>query len=248
MVDQKRAYELCRKVQTCWVWILISVVVTLSSSAQTVRPLIDENVLKAADKVARGKIEYLNDSLQPLTVTLDVRSFTVSEVGDISYRPVDPGIRLKLSAMSFRIMPQQVYSVWYEASAEQLPAWFVIYATFSGFHAKTPQGFRIQVQLPHTVYLLPKNAVGKDQLALVATSYSTNDKKIIIRVKNTGTTLARVLETEVLGKHTQSNNSGFPIFPQAERQVEISWTGDAMPEKVRLRLERFTLEGPVQTE
>src|SRR5690348_18171291 len=57
--------------------------------AQTVRPLIDENVVKAAGKKASGKIEYYNDSLQRLNVTLEAKSFTVSPTGEISYRALD---------------------------------------------------------------------------------------------------------------------------------------------------------------
>src|SRR5579872_5664787 len=62
--------------------------------AQTVRPLIDENVVKAPGKKASGRIEYYNDSLEPLVVTLEAKSFTVSATGDISYRSLDPDIHL----------------------------------------------------------------------------------------------------------------------------------------------------------
>jgi len=41
---------------------------------QTVRPLIDENVVKGPGKSASGRIEYYNDSLQPLTVTLEPKA------------------------------------------------------------------------------------------------------------------------------------------------------------------------------
>ncbi|HLK33240.1 MAG TPA: hypothetical protein VKT29_09135 [Terriglobales bacterium] len=63
-------------------------------AAQTVRPLIDENVVKAPGKKASGRIEYYNDSLEPLVVTLEAKSFTVSATGDISYRSLDPDIHL----------------------------------------------------------------------------------------------------------------------------------------------------------
>src|SRR6516162_11818458 len=84
--------------------------------AQTVSPLIDENVIKGPGKKAKGKIEYVNDSLQPLTVTLNTQSFTVSETGEMLYRPLDEGIHVKFSATSFRIPPKQDYLVFYEAS------------------------------------------------------------------------------------------------------------------------------------
>jgi hypothetical protein len=58
--------------------------------AQTVRPLIAE-----LGNPAKGRIEYVNDSVTPLNVVLSAKSFTVSETGEISYRPLDPNIHLK---------------------------------------------------------------------------------------------------------------------------------------------------------
>jgi len=88
---------------------------------QTVRPLIDENVVKGPGKSASGRIEYYNDSLQPLTVTLEGKSFTVSETGDLSYRPLEDAIHVKFSEMSFRVDPKQNYFIYYQAYADKLP-------------------------------------------------------------------------------------------------------------------------------
>jgi hypothetical protein len=96
-------------------------------------------------------MEYVNDSLTPLNVVLEAKSFTVSEDGEIDYRPLDPNIHLKLSTTSFRIQPKQTYYVFYEASAPPNPAWFVIYASFSGFPFRTAHGMNVRLQLPHTV-------------------------------------------------------------------------------------------------
>src|SRR5271165_5705324 len=127
-------------------WALWLCFVASLCSAQTVRPLIDENVVKGPGRLAKGKIEYFNDSLQPLNVVLEAKGFSVSVTGEISYRPLDRGVQLKMSTMSFRLPPQQSYTVYYEASAENIPAWFVVYASFSGFSERTAQGMRIQIQ------------------------------------------------------------------------------------------------------
>src|SRR5208282_5514514 len=129
-------------------------IVTAASWAQTVRPVIAE-----LGNPAKGRVEYVNDGLTPLNVVLEAKSFTVSETGEISYRALDPNIHLKLSTTSFRVQPQQTYYVFYEASSPQIPSWFVIYASFSGFPFRTAQGMNVRLQLPHTVYLLPKHAV-----------------------------------------------------------------------------------------
>src|ERR1700746_95344 len=86
--------------------------------AQTVRPLIDENRLSAPGKVAKGKIEYFNDTTQSLFVTLETRSFSVSNKGEMSYRPLDKNIHVKFSELSFRVPPKQSYYIFYEASAD----------------------------------------------------------------------------------------------------------------------------------
>src|ERR1700692_2362137 len=100
-----------------------------SGHAQAIRPVITEYTAK----VAKGSFELVNSGLVPLSVIVESKSFTVSETGDIAYRPLDKGIQLKLSAMSFQIPPEQSYFVFYEARADVLPAWFVIYASIGGF-------------------------------------------------------------------------------------------------------------------
>src|SRR5690349_14012396 len=214
--------------------------------AQTVRPLIDENVVKAAGKKASGKIEYYNDSLQPLNVTLEAKSFTVSPTGEISYRALDGDVHLKLSEMSFRIPPRQSHYVFYQAWAEKLPAWCVLYAAFSGFRQRTPEGFVIQVQLPHTIYLLPKRRLQKAEVSIMRAEYVPQTQKVVVRVANSGDAFGRVLEADVQGTKSKASQGGFPLFPSSERQVEIPWPAAGVPSKVVLRFERFTMETNVQ--
>src|SRR3954449_13517085 len=89
---------------------------TAAGTAKTVRPLINE-----LSNPAKGRVEYVNDGLTPLNVVLEPKSFTVSESGEITYRPLDTDVHLKLSTTSFRIQPQQTYYVFYEASAPKSP-------------------------------------------------------------------------------------------------------------------------------
>jgi hypothetical protein len=209
---------------------------------QTVQPLIDENIAKGPGKTVSGKIEYINDSTQPLTVILEPKSFTVSETGELSYRALDEGIHAKFSTMSFRIAPKQNFFVFYEASAEKLPSWFVVYATFAGFRERTQEGFRIQIQLPHTIYLLPKREVQEEELVVRAAEYRASDKKVVVRVENTGPAFGRILEADVTSIKDRATQGGFPVFPFSQRQVEIPWEGGGSPAKLQLRLARFKLE------
>jgi hypothetical protein len=242
-------FDRCRNSEKAVPWLLaaacLAVLLSSGLQAQTVRPLIDENVVKAPGKKASGRIEYYNDSLQPLNVTLEARSFTVSPTGNISYRPLDSDIHLKLSEMSFRVPPRQSHYVFYQAWSEKLPAWCVLYAAFSGFRQRTPEGFMIQVQLPHTIYLLPKQRLKKAELSIVSAQYVAGTKKVVVRVANSGDAFGRVLEADVQGGRTRASEGGFPLFPKSERRVEIPWQPAGAPSKVVLHFDRFTMEAAV---
>jgi hypothetical protein len=241
--------RLSRSGQRAWRFLLQAVCLFLSAGplgAQTVRPLIDENVVQEKDKKAKGKIEYVNDTLEPLTVTLDTQSFTVSDTGQMSYRPLDSNIHVKFSSSSFRILPKQSYLVFYEATADALPAWFVVYATFAGYKETTAEGLKIHLLLPHTIYLLPKQEVKKEELAVKTAKYDPGAKVVKVRVENTGPEFCRVLETDVTSLQDKSTNNGFPVFPHSEREVEIPWPGRAGPTKLILQLDRFHLEQPIE--
>ena len=112
-------------------------------AAQTVRPVIAEYSQKA-----RGRFDLVNDTALPLNVVLEPKSFSISDEGSPTFRPLDKSIHLKLSQMSFRIPPKQTYYVFYEATADTYPAWFVIYATLAGLPERTTkstaQGFYSQ--------------------------------------------------------------------------------------------------------
>lgn len=235
-----------------WAWRLALqatclLLITLPLAGQTVRPVIDENTVQGPGKKAKGKIEYVNDSLQTLAVTLDTQSFTVSDVGELSYRPLDRAIHVKFSATSFRIPPKQSYLVFYEAYADAVPAWFVVYATFAGYKERTTEGLNIHLLLPHTIYLLPKEAVKKDELVIHTAEYHPGPRTVVVRVENTGRTFCRILEADVTSLNDKASNNGFPLFPHSERQVEIPWSGRNGPTKLTLRLQRFQLEQSIGT-
>ena len=211
--------------------------------AQTVRPVINE-----LGNPAKGRVEYVNDSLTPLNVVLEARSFTVSENGEISYRPLDPAIHLKLSATSFRIQPQQTFYVFYEASAPPSPTWFVIYASFTGFAFRTAQGMNVRLQLPHTVYLLPKQRAEKADVHVVRAEFNASDKKVLLEVENSGDNFGRVLQTQLANGKNKQEAPGFPIFPHSRRILELPLDAkpDIAPTEVSLQFENFKVEQKLQ--
>lgn len=216
-----------------------------TGAAQTVRPVINE-----LGNPAKGRVEYVNDSLTPLNVVLEPKSFTVSETGEISYRPLDPSIHLKLSTTSFRIQPQQTYYVFYEATSPQSPAWFVLYAAFSGFPFRTAQGMNVRLELPHTVYLLPKKSAEKLDVHIARAELNREENKVRLEVENTGDNFGRILETQLVYSKKKQEAPGFPIFPHSKRIMEIPLEakaeGENVPVDFTLRFQNFKIEGKLQ--
>ena len=205
--------------------------------AQTVRPLIAE-----LGNPAKGRVEYVNDSVTPLNVVLMPKSFSVSETGEISYRALDPNIHLKLSTTSFRIQPQQSYFVFYEATTDTAPAWFVIYAAFSGFAFRTQQGMNVRLELPHTVYLLPKQSLDKSQVRVSRAEFHPDSHAVLVEVENTGDYFGRVQQTFVATSKKKQEAPGFPLFPHSRRRLEVPLDGTDTPDRVILDFQNFKIE------
>jgi hypothetical protein len=212
-------------------------IVSAIAHAQTVRPLIAE-----LSNPAKGRVEYLNDSDTPLNVVLTAKGFNVSEDGAISYRALDPYIHLKLSATSFRIQPHDSYFVFYEAKADSQIAWFVIYAAFSGFGFRTQNGMNVRLELPHTVYLLPKQSLDKSQVRITRAEVEPEARKVLIEVENTGDYFGRAMQTIVTGNRKKVEGPGFPVFPRSKRRVEVPIEEMQSPDAVVVDFERFKLE------
>jgi hypothetical protein len=213
--------------------------------AQTVRPVISE-----LGNPAKGRVEYVNDSDTPLNVVLEAKSFTVSEKGEAEYRPLDPNIHLKLSATSFRVQPKQTFYVFYEASAPPTPTWFVIYASFSGFAFRTAQGMNVRLQLPHTVYLLPKQRPEKADVRVLRAELDEDHNKVLLEVENTGGNFGRVLQTQLANGRKKQDGPGFPIFPHSKRILEVPLEAkpgrDSIPTEVSFQFENFKVEEKLQ--
>ncbi len=220
--------------------ILFGLFVLPLSLAQTIRPVISEYT----SKVARGSFELVNPGVVPLNVILDPKSFSVSENGKITYRPLDKNIHLKLFATSFRIPPEQSYFVFYEARADVLPVWFVIYSSI-GVQQKNDAGMNIRLDLPHTVYILPKHSVEKSDILVSVLGPTPGQVHGALLVTNNGPWFGRVLSSEFIGKDGATQSSGFPLFPHSARIVEVPCKGERTATTLRLRLRNFKIETPL---
>jgi hypothetical protein len=206
-------------------------------SAQTIRPLISEFKTKA-----RGKLQLQNDAAWPLRIYLEAKSFSVSEAGDMIDAPLDAGIHVKLSAMSLQIPPGESRFVFYEATADRMPAWFVLYAVFTGFPARDFKGVNVQVELPHIVYILPNEKLRQADLRVSLVEFKADEHKVVLDIENVGATFGRILTTELRGQGTKAISPGFAMFPGRHRRLELPWKPDEQPDTAVLKSRDFTFD------
>lgn len=204
-------------------------ITTAQAGAQTISPLVTEHGTKA-----NGRVELRNDADWPLDVVMEPRGFTVDETGELQDRPLAPGVRVTLSAMSLRIPPKQTRYVFYEASSEVLPAWFVLYASFRGFPKQEFKGAAIQLELPSVVYLLPKRAMQADEVSARIVSFEPAARRVVLEVANGGEQFARVVTSEVTGGASIKGGS-FPLLPHGVRRLELPWEGVTAPDAIMLK-------------
>jgi hypothetical protein len=226
-------------VTLAWIALTAVIVAPRSAPAQTLSPVIVEH----HGKKAQAKFELVNDGLVPLNVVLEPKSFDVSIDGEVTYRPLDSSVHLKLSAMSLRIPAKQSRWVFYEAIADSYPAWFVIPCTFSGMPKH--QGLNVTVELPHTVYLVQDQPLRREDVKIRSAVYAASSAKIYLEVENVATRLGRVSTAEVRGKNGRSAIASFPLLPNRIRRVVIPWDGAGVPTTLRLALQGFTIETPL---
>jgi hypothetical protein len=204
--------------------------------AQTIQPV----VVEYRQQRAEGRFELVNDGHTPLTVVLEPRSFDVTHAGDPVYRPLDPRIHVRLSTMSLRIPARQTRVVFYEASADSLPAWFTIACTFAGLRVRS--GLEVRVELPHTVYLLQKRSLASEDVGLALVSYDATTRQVAIELENSSARVGRALEAEVIGPGHRERVASFPMMPRGHRQVLLPWNAARPPDRVVVHFPGFTLE------
>ncbi len=225
--SQQGIYSCVRKMM-----LALLAVPAMYACAQAVSPVIVEYKNKAD-----GRIDFTNNTLTPMAVVLEPKSFSITPDGNGVYRPLDSTINLQLSAMSFRIDPGQTYYVFYKAKATKLPAWFTVYAVFTAVkHAK---GLDVRILLPHTVYIYPKKPLSKnrDEISIASATYSPTLNRITCDVVNMGPDLDRVQEVQITGGRSSQTEAGFPLLPGASRHLSVEWKSKELPATISLRLE-----------
>ena len=122
--------------------------------AQSIAPMIAEYTDHAS-----GSFDVTNSSLYPTIVQLEPKSFSIDVDGKGQFRALDPAIHLELSATSMRLAPRQTVHIFYKASADNVPAWLCVYASFTSIQ-KNP-GLNVRILLPPHHLPLPEGLPAK---------------------------------------------------------------------------------------
>ena len=102
------------------------------------------------------------------------------------------------------------------------------------------------LELPHTVYLLPKGSLGKSDVVVEKLDFKPAEKKLVVEVYNNGNTFGRVQETIVHFGGKKQEAPGFPIFPHKRRILEVALQEKDAPTGVTLQFQNFKIEEKVQ--
>ena len=182
-----------------------------------------------------------NESLFPLTVQLTVKGFEVDSAGTLRDIPLDTSrVRVKLSTLSFRLQPRQRYTVFYEASADSLPAWFNIWSAVSG--ARTSSGLNLRIELPHVVYLNQKDKLAAADVQLRGAVWQPARQQVLLELENSSGRLGRARQVAVESPALPTaEGPAFPLFPHSRRQIAVPWAHAVPPARVEVRFEGFRL-------
>jgi len=219
-------------------WMAIAVVaMAIPALPQTILPPIAEYRGKAS-----GMVELRNDGDIPLAVIVEVKGFRVDEIGRMAYVDLNPSVRVELGANSFVIPPRQSHMVFYKANGPTLPYWFAILATFTKAEPVKNE-MRVNVILPHVVYVYQKQALKKQdvQLALAAGPQAGQYR---LEVRNLSSKASRVETIECKGFEKPVELGGMPVFPAKPRFLDLD-AGAATGNNARCKVsfeEGFSME------
>lgn len=174
-------------------------------AAQSIAPPIAEYRGAKAD----GMFEIQNTSDYSMAVVLEARSFAVDDQGQVRYRPLDPGIQIKMGVSSFVLRPHDNRMIFYKATFPSVPASFSIIPTLT--KAGVVTGVRINYILPHMIYVYQKE------------KFQRSDVKVqlldgMLQIQNLSAKLGRVEAVQA----SKQDLGGFPLFPGQTRQIALS--------------------------
>lgn len=206
--------------------------------AQVVQPLIAEYTGKGA-----GSFVVTNSSFASVAVVLEPESFSIDLDGRAIYKPLDDRIHLEMSTTSLRLGPRESQTVFYTVTADSLPAWLTVYATFSQLHPGP--GVSVHIMLPHTIYLYSRKSLTREAIRIDDLEYHSEAHEVVCRVTNTGEAAGRAQEVGISAGHSHVTSAGFPLLPGSPRQITLHWTEAKAPDLLTINFEGFAVKVPI---
>ena len=226
-----------RSAPAAWSVVLASAALGLRvapSAAQSIDP-----PLAIYEAKARSSVMIENPTLFPMAYVVELRQFDIACNGDLTFRALDTAkIHLRLSSMSGRLGAKQRTRLFYEASADSLPAWFSIVVAF--MPARPTAGLSIRLELPHTVYLMQRPRVLADDVTVSAPIYDSVAKVVRVHVENHSSRLTRIVDLSLVSVAGRARSvEACPLFPRSARDFEFPWSDPARPAKTIVRFPDF---------
>jgi hypothetical protein len=205
------------------------IVTPLGAAAQSLSPPNAEYRVKA-----NGMLELRNDSAVPQLAVLQVQGFSLDDHGNVIFQPLDSAIQVDLGASSFVIPPHQSHYVFYRATSTRLPAWFAIVNNLTQANP-VRQGLRVNIVLPHFVYIYQKQRVGPKDLEVKV--YPGDQRgEYRLEIKNLSEKMGRVAFIQANGFEEKASLGGFPILPEETRQLTLKAGPPVRRAEFRVRL------------
>ena len=173
--------------------------------AQSIAPPIAEFRGTKAD----GMFEIRNTTDYNMAVVLETRSFDVDPRGQVRYRPLDPGITIRMGASSFVLRPHDSRMIFYKATFPSAPSSFSIIPTMT--KAGVLEGLRINYILPHMIYVYQKDKLQRSDVKVDLVGG-------VLHVQNLSAKLGRVGAVQA----AKEDLGGFPLFPGQTREMHVS--------------------------
>lgn len=132
-----------------WLVVLELLGFGIAATGQTIAPLTAE-----FGKKADGYFTVTNNTLSPVVVTVEARSFDADADGRQVFRPLDPGIHVKLDSTSARIGAKSPHIFSYRVECDSRPCRVSFVTRMTA--GRTAEGMEVALHLPHTVYVCDK--------------------------------------------------------------------------------------------
>jgi hypothetical protein len=158
-----------------------------------------------------GMFEIRNTTGDAMAVTLDTKTFTVDERGQVHYGPLAQDVKVQMGSSSFVLSAHDKRMVFYRVSFPSSPASFSIVTTMT--KAQEQVGMRVKFVLPHMIYVYQKEKLKRSDVSLDLGNG-------VLRIHNLSPKLGRVSEVLV----DSGDVGGFPIYPNQIREVAVAKT------------------------